>query len=573
MDRRTGKATQPREEEMDVPRQASRWTVLLCSVAVLAVFAPPLLAGAPPPPPKVIHLPGSLIGKIPPIPPPGPAPVIKGIVPADPDTGFPIITFGGNFTVNGQDFSTDGSNDYICIAPPQQPPAPPGGGGPEKEHAELHPFQVSATTLEATAPASLPNGPGVYSVWVLTPSGGWSNSMDARFVDPPKPVRRIDSVRLVSSRRVPGSSGYYEYELEVHYSVDPVSAYAPRCFIRAYPLDSGGQKNASIRCIAAGAYTEGTTVGIQRGEAAERMLLRYVGNKPAATKTLTLEIFDEYGSVLFSKSVAMPLTWAPQTPRKVSVPAELKVTLPKSLVLGTSGWPDADQDGLDDGMESRLADALSPYTVFDSNEGARQPFEPVLLFQVHPMSLAAPNDLRVRITWVFLFRRDGGYGPDSWCSDDHEGDNDHIWYDLASSDSGRSWSVTGVHTRRLDWPASYNTLFSYAYTHPVIYMSAHKHHMYFDTTFDHQDSAYSDWGCNDDVNGKGVALLPDPRELGVLRGLDYANVGELGHSPPTSFPMTVGRFYPDSAGPHTASYPWGGEKFYSCEPLSGKWEQ
>jgi len=43
--------------------------------------------------------------------------------------------------------------------------------------------------------------------------------------------------------------------------------------------------------------------------------------------------------------------------------------------------------------------------------------------------------------------------------------------------------------------------------HPFIYMSASKHHEYFTRDWDENDSLYSKWGCNDDVNGGGIRIL------------------------------------------------------------------
>nr|NIT56696.1 hypothetical protein [Fodinibius sp.]NIV11663.1 hypothetical protein [Fodinibius sp.]NIY25279.1 hypothetical protein [Fodinibius sp.] len=73
----------------------------------------------------------------------------------------------------------------------------------------------------------------------------------------------------------------------------------------------------------------------------------------------------------------------------------------------------------------------------------------------------------------------------------------------------------------------------YQQHHPTIFMSAHKHHMYFDTAYDHHDSFYSKWRWNDDVNGKGAAFISDLHS--VFQDYRYNNVGEPNSHPADYF--------------------------------------
>jgi hypothetical protein len=250
----------------------------------------------------------------------------------------------------------------------------------------------------------------------------------------------------------------------------------------------------------------------------------------------------------------------------------LRATFTRSLFLEQGESPDLDQDedGLVDDSEGRLAFAFRPYVVFDSDEEARAPGEPVTLFQVRRSSIGGVTSggtriHRVLIKWVFLFRQDGGYGPDSDCSDDHEGDNDDALFDLESRDGGLTWRLErAVLSSRgpddfagPDWPTD-SSLEVFDQTHPKIYLSAHKHHEYFTTDWDHDDSLYSASDCNDDVNGMGSRFLVN---IGSIAR--YNNVGEEdAHGLP--FVDDLSEDFPG----HTA---WGDEDFYEVGPIKEKW--
>ncbi len=218
---------------------------------------------------------------------------------------------------------------------------------------------------------------------------------------------------------------------------------------------------------------------------------------------------------------------------------------------------DHDGDGLRDDLEYKLAEAFKPLLVFDSHEKNRRTDEPRTLFQVRPGGLKADEGCigflearislekrcisivaglstqvygsgfkdddgcigkgceapwSVRIRYLFLFQRDGGYGPASDCVNAHNGDNEQADVQL-ESDDGQNWRPISAHI--LDWesPASavqwVKQKEGERENHPVIYMSAHKHHTYLDTSYDGEDSLYSEWGCNENVNGAGARIWPD----------------------------------------------------------------
>lgn len=281
--------------------------------------------------------------------------------------------------------------------------------------------------------------------------------------------------------------------------------------------------------------------------------------------------------LLSSCAASGPRARGPETERSY-----LRAELVRSLFTENAS-KDQDGDGLADQMEGELANVFRPYLVFDSDEAARGPHEPVVLFQVRLSDVQGVTSegtriWRLAIKWVFLFRRDGGYGPSSWCGNDHEGDNDDALFELESRDDGVTWRLVRValSSRGPDefagpeWPA-YSELEVYDLTHPKIYMSAHKHHEYFNTDWDEEDSLYSSWYCNDDVNGEGASFLANVHSIAIREGhftsfsRNHNNVGEWNaHSTP--FVDDLSAFFPG----HSA---WGEADFYSDDagPIKNKW--
>jgi hypothetical protein len=254
--------------------------------------------------------------------------------------------------------------------------------------------------------------------------------------------------------------------------------------------------------------------------------------------------------------------------------------LPRPLVASVedrAAGLDLDHDGLVDDMEGALAEVFRPYVVFDSKESARRAFEPVTIFQVRPIGKRM-STLRVRIKYIFLFERDGGYGENSYCFDSHPGDNDDAFFDVDSGDGGVTWSLTRVHLsfKGREWPRN-SSMSVHAYTHPTIHMSSHKHHEYFDTNRNHRDSYYSEWGCNDDVDGRGVAFLVDLSSLQKAPGYRN-NIGEPEAHPEGYFVDDLSSLF----GPKATIVSmwsvsvlqpgnvWSGDDFYEVGPIREK---
>jgi hypothetical protein len=270
---------------------------------------------------------------------------------------------------------------------------------------------------------------------------------------------------------------------------------------------------------------------------------------------------------------------------EIVVKPTLQVKLARSLFLKQTDDPneDKDQDGLIDSLENELATAFRPYLIFDSAEKARQVHEPVTLFQVRKMDIGGitrggTTISLIGIKWVFLFKEDGGYGPDSDCGDAHGGDTDDAFYELESRDGGVTWTLigAGLSSRGVnsigypyfagpEWSKN-SRLEVYDLTHPIIYMSAHKHHEYFTKDKDHDNSRYSSWGCNDDVNGLGGRFLVDLQSIAKKdpKFSGYNNVGEFNSHPTPPFVDDLSSYYHG----HSA---WRNKDFYVVGPIKDKW--
>jgi hypothetical protein len=197
-----------------------------------------------------------------------------------------------------------------------------------------------------------------------------------------------------------------------------------------------------------------------------------------------------------------------------------------------SNGPDLDRDGLSDAAETELAEAFAPYLFFDSHENALEPEEPVTVFQVRPEGCAGPRarcvgkPLTVLITYLNLWKWDGGYGPASICRDRHIGDDQEIKVRAVSKDDGRTFRIDAVLNWGFEWPRKSGKVAFAGGTHPEIFFSAGKHHQFFDAALDRKPSPYSKWACRDSVDGRGAAMLSIPRgnvgepEAHLLTGLD-----------------------------------------------------
>ena len=198
---------------------------------------------------------------------------------------------------------------------------------------------------------------------------------------------------------------------------------------------------------------------------------------------------------------------------------------------------DRDRDGLRDALEWKLAEAFKPTLRFDSSEHHRLPHEPVTLFQVRPTGCIGEDCRKqpstVWLKYALLYQKDGGYGPSSDCKDAHNGDNQSVDFKLQSND-GRIWKLVHINISGFQYSQPFSGQANDG-RHVHLFLSAHKHHHYFGTGNDHKDSPYSDWGCNDDVNGQGAQVSPKLfgevcRKLGISGGVQTVGCREMPHN-------------------------------------------
>ena len=367
---------------------------------------------------------------------------------------------------------------------------------------------------------------------VLCLMPGWSYAQEE--------ACEIQGIRMVST-------GPDTARFEVAYFIPP--GFTQPCFIGAYVPDISTAA-AGFSYAPAGSLPEGVTKGARSFHADTTFAVRFTGPRTVRTGSIEVILFEK-DKILCSRTFALDKTW------EAHGSALEGVTLSSCILARTAverEASDRDRDGLIDGMEAELADACRPYARFDSDESARAEYEPVTLFQVRPLDLRSPDNLAIAITWAFLYREDLGYGPGSWCGGAHAGDIATARYELFSKDGGKTWTMAVIRLGRKDplvWRQ--NTLLETYGAHPVLSISAGNHNPYFSAAYDGQDSPYSFWGCNENVNGRGALVMPD---LKSVWGDVFNNVGEPDFHPGPPFINSLESIYDGQSA-------WQDQNFFS----------
>lgn len=179
---------------------------------------------------------------------------------------------------------------------------------------------------------------------------------------------------------------------------------------------------------------------------------------------------------------------------------------------------DRDSDCLDDDVEHALARWYAPLFVFDSRENVRRAREPATLYQVTPLGGCGAASVELR--YAYLFADDGGYVESGVCSSAHPGDNQYLRLTVDLRDGAAS--LRHLWAWGFGWPT--HALRFAEGSHPVIFLSAGKHHPYFDTRVDGRGSPYSSVGCAEAMDGRGERVAASVEREGLPGG--RANVGE-----------------------------------------------
>lgn len=361
-------------------------------------------------------------------------------------------------------------------------------------------------------------------------------------MSPPLAAEETCAIRAL--RLVASSPDTVRFQVE--YFIPP--SYTNPCFIGAY-APNATTPDAHFRYDPAGALAIGVPKGERPFSDDVSFSVTYAGPQTITTKTVEVIIYEKE-SILCSQIFPVEKCWEPHGAPPTGLRIERSL-----LARPEEAAADLDHDGLIDAMENRLAEVSRPYLRFDSAERSRAGFEPVTLFQVRPLDLSAFGDLRVAITWMFLFRQDGGYGAASRCRGAHAGDIETAHYELSSHDGGATWDIIAIQLSdkpELAWRTQGSGLETYG-GHPVLAVAAGTHHLYFSNAYDHRDSPYSRWGCIEEVNARGALVMPDLKPLGDSA---WGNVGEPESHPSPPFIASLDRIYPGQSA-------WGDQPFFS----------
>ena len=222
------------------------------------------------------------------------------------------------------------------------------------------------------------------------------------------------------------------------------------------------------------------------------------------------------------------------------------MALPSSIYVDAcSADPDEDRDRdmLKDGYENMLAEFFKPFFKLDSREPTTslRPNEPATMFQVAPddndacIGAGCSQKTRIVIRFGFFWIRDGGFQIAGCTSTKHWGDNQGAAFTLESDDGGVTWAMKGwpvgsVEEAPYDPKGPLASLIpSKKDSHPVIYMSAGKHHHYDSVgTGSKKKHDYGFWGCDDATDGQH----PASRYADLLSNFEdgrFNNIGEWAH--------------------------------------------
>jgi hypothetical protein len=226
------------------------------------------------------------------------------------------------------------------------------------------------------------------------------------------------------------------------------------------------------------------------------------------------------------------------------------------------GTDDRDGDCIRDGVEHEMARWFRPIFLFDTRENARRTMEPVVLYQAHPLGArgacgAAPS--RVELTFAYLFRDDGGYVTSTFCGDRHAGDDQYLRAVLEVSDHGRRAALVSLWNWGYRFPDVPMRVMDRE--HPMIFLSAGKHHPFFDSRASERASPYSSWRCVDGVDGRGAMIVPTLESAAAPRL--WLNVGESDAHPDDTFVNAL-----DALG-FAGELAWSTEAFCGGRPRSG----
>ena len=189
-----------------------------------------------------------------------------------------------------------------------------------------------------------------------------------------------------------------------------------------------------------------------------------------------------------------------------------EVSLDRNPVLFSKAMPDElvcefdeDDNGLDDEIETQIAQALVPQFRFDKSEEHTRSGEPRAVFNTR-MSLDGSGRRILTIKYVFVWDRDGGFVNSDICGDAHAGDTQPMTVTAEVYEGTDRWFA---RLSKLDGFTQQEALgpdeLLFDGSHPLVFPTAGKHHF---RPYPNQYTYNGEVNCHENAYGNGPVRNP-----------------------------------------------------------------
>jgi len=166
---------------------------------------------------------------------------------------------------------------------------------------------------------------------------------------------------------------------------------------------------------------------------------------------------------------------------------------------------DEDDNGLDDEIETQIAQALVPQFRFDKSEEHTRSGEPHAVFNTR-MSLDASGRRILTIKYMFVWDRDGGFVNSDICGDAHAGDTQPMTVTAEVYEGTDRWFAK---LTKLDGFTQQEALgpdeLLFAGSHPLVFPTAGKHHF---RPYPNEYTYNGTVNCHENAYGNGPVRTP-----------------------------------------------------------------
>ncbi|HNZ25551.1 MAG TPA: hypothetical protein PKL24_25625 [Polyangiaceae bacterium] len=188
------------------------------------------------------------------------------------------------------------------------------------------------------------------------------------------------------------------------------------------------------------------------------------------------------------------------------------MSLDRNPVLFSKAMPeelvcefDEDDNGLDDEIETQIAQALVPQFRFDKSEEHTRSGEPHAVFNTR-MSLDASGRRILTIKYMFVWDRDGGFVNSDICGDAHAGDTQPMTVTAEVYEGTDRWFAK---LTKLDGFTQQEALgpdeLLFAGSHPLVFPTAGKHHF---RPYPNEYTYNGTVNCHENAYGNGPVRTP-----------------------------------------------------------------